>query len=102
MGIIFTEFFIHMKLEILTEKCLNENYSRVWVDKHLFVVFSIRNCLKNGDAYAPLILKFTIQYAFRRFQVKNDSFTILLYISAFDVCCDFNILYGRLYIIKKI
>jgi len=49
-----------MKLEILTEKCLNENYSRVWVDKHLFVVFSIRNCLKNGDAYAPLILKFTI------------------------------------------
>jgi len=35
-----------MKLVRLIKMCLNETYNRVWVDKHLFDMFLIKNGLK--------------------------------------------------------
>jgi len=34
--------------------------------------------LRQGDALSPLLLKFTLEYAFKRFQVKQDGFWIML------------------------
>jgi hypothetical protein len=47
------ECVINMKLVILTKMCLNEVYNRVWVGKHMFVVFPIRNVMKKGDVLLP-------------------------------------------------
>jgi len=44
-----------MKLVRLIKMCLIETYSRVWVDKHLFDTFPIKNGLKHGDALLPLL-----------------------------------------------
>jgi hypothetical protein len=34
--------------------------------------------LKQGDALSPLLLKFALEYAFKRFQVNQDGFLIML------------------------
>ena len=44
------EYGIPMKLVRLIKMCLNENYSRVQVGKHLSDMFPIKNDLKQGDA----------------------------------------------------
>jgi len=49
------EFFMPMKLVRLIKMCLNETYNRVWVGKHLFDMFLIRNGLKRGDALLSLL-----------------------------------------------
>jgi hypothetical protein len=60
-----------MKLVRLTKMCLNENYSRVQVGKHLSDIFVIKNVLKQGDALSPLLFKFSLVYAIRRVQAKQ-------------------------------
>jgi len=40
--------------------CLNENYSRVRVGKHLPDMFLIKNSLKQGDALTPLLFNFAL------------------------------------------
>jgi hypothetical protein len=51
---ILIESGIPMKVVRLIKMCLNETYSRVWVGKHLSVVFPIRNGLKQGALW-PLL-----------------------------------------------
>ena len=50
---------------------LTETYSRVRVCKNVSDRFLIRNGLKQGDALSPLLFNFALEYAIRRFQVKQ-------------------------------
>ena len=59
-----------MKLVRLIKMCLAEAYNRVWVHKHLFDMFIIRNGLKQGDALLPLLFNFALECAIRRVQVN--------------------------------
>jgi hypothetical protein len=51
--VILIEFGIPMKLVMLIQMCVTEAYIRFRKGKHLFDTFSIRNCLKKGDALSP-------------------------------------------------
>jgi len=44
--------------------------------------------LRQGDALSPLLLKFTLEYAFKRFQVNQDGFWVMLMIFLYwaEVC----------------
>jgi hypothetical protein len=68
---ILREIGIHMKLLRLTKMCLNENYSRVRVEKHLSDMFPIRNGLKQ-DVLLPLLFIFALEHAIKRVQVNQD------------------------------
>jgi len=59
-----------MKLVKLIKMCLNEDYSRVQVGKHLSDMFSIKNGLKQ-DALLPLVFNFALEYAIRMVQVNH-------------------------------
>ena len=48
------ECVINMKLLILTKMLVNEAYKMIWVGKHVFFVFTIRNFVKIGDVLWPL------------------------------------------------
>ena len=60
-----------MKLIRLIKMCLNEDYSRVQVGKHLSDMFPIKNGLKQGGALLPLVLNFALEYAIRMVQVNH-------------------------------
>jgi hypothetical protein len=64
------DFGMPMKMVRLIKMCLNETYNRVWVGKHLFDMFLIRNGLKQRDALLPLLFNFALEYDIRRVQVK--------------------------------
>jgi hypothetical protein len=60
--IIPIEYGIPKKLVPLIKMCLNEIYSsRVRLGKHLSDTFRIRNGLKQGDAFLPLIFNFAFR-----------------------------------------
>jgi hypothetical protein len=61
-----------MKRVRLIKMCLNETYNRVWVGKHLFDMFHVRNGLKQGDALLSLLFNFPLEYSIRRVQVNQD------------------------------
>jgi hypothetical protein len=46
--------------------CLNETYSKVRIGEHLSHNFYILNCLKQGDALAPLLFNFALEYVSRK------------------------------------
>jgi len=81
--------------------CLNETSSRVWVGKHVFVMFHVKNDLKHGDALSPLLCNSALKYAIRRVQVNQDGLklngTHQLLVYADDV----NILGGSTHKIKE-
>jgi len=60
-----------MKLVRLIKMCLNENYSRVQVGKHLSDMFAIKNGLKQGDALLPLVFNFALEYAITMVQLNH-------------------------------
>ena len=68
---ILIEFGIPMKLVRLLKMCLNETYSRFRVDKHLSNMFPIKNGLKQGDAFLPLLFNFALDYAIKSIQVNQ-------------------------------
>jgi hypothetical protein len=51
---------------------MEETCSTAWMDKHFSDMFSIKNCLKQGDALAPLLFKFALEYAITTVQVNHD------------------------------
>jgi hypothetical protein len=56
---------IPMKLVRLVKMCLNETYSKVRIGKHFSDSFPTQNCLKQGNALAPLLFKVALEYAIR-------------------------------------
>jgi hypothetical protein len=90
-----------MKLVRLIKMCLNETYSRLWVGKHLSDMFHIKNGLKQGDAFLPLLFNFAVDYAIKSIQVNQDglklngTYQFLVYV--YDV----NILGSSIHNIKK-
>jgi hypothetical protein len=52
----------------LIKMCLNETYSEVRIGKHLSDTFSVQNGLKQGDALAPLLINFALEYTIRKLQ----------------------------------
>ena len=95
------EFGIAMKLVRLIKMCLNETYSRVWVDTHLSDMFHVKNGFKQGDALSPLPFNFALKYAIRRVQVHqnglklNGTHQLLVYAD------DVNILGRSVHTVKK-
>jgi len=69
---ILIEFGIPVKLVWLIKMCLTETYSRIRVGKNLTDMFPIRNSLIQGDALSPLLLNFALEYAIKRFHVKQN------------------------------
>jgi hypothetical protein len=69
---ILIEFRIPRKLVGLIKMCLNETYSRVYIDKNLSDKFTIENGLKQGDALSPLLFIFASEYAISRVQENQE------------------------------
>jgi len=69
---ILIESGIPIKLVGLIKMCLNETYSRVWAGKHLYEMFPIRNGLKKGDGFSPLLVSSPLEYAIMWVQVNQD------------------------------
>jgi hypothetical protein len=65
---ILLEFGTPKKLVRLIKICLNENYSKVQVDKLLSDKFPIQNGLKKGNSLLPLLFNFALEYAIRKVQ----------------------------------
>jgi hypothetical protein len=101
---ILIQFGILMKLVRLIKMCLNETCIRVRIEKHLSDMFPIKNSLKQGDAFSPLLFSFVLNCAIRRFQASqyglklNGRGTYQLLVYADDV----NILGRSVHAIKKI
>ena len=87
---ILIEFRIPMKLVMLIEMCLNETYSRVSVDKHMYDMLHIKSGMK-PDALSPLFFNFALEYTIRRVQVNQDylklngTHELLVYADDFNV-----------------
>jgi len=60
---IIIDFGIPVKMVRLIKMCQNETYSRVRVSKNLSDIFPIRNGLKQGDAFTPLLFNLALKYA---------------------------------------
>jgi len=68
---ILIESGICMKLVRLIKICLNETYSRVWVE-NMSDMFPFKNGLKQGDALLPLLFNFPLEYAIRMVEVNQN------------------------------
>jgi hypothetical protein len=64
-------------------------------------MFPIKNVLRQGHVLLQLLLKFLLQYAIRRVQVKQDGWKLNV-THQFVVCADYvNILGGNVHNIKE-
>jgi hypothetical protein len=86
---ILIQFGVSMKLGGLIKMCLNETYSKVCKEKHLYAKFPIQNGLKLGDALSPLLLNFALEDTIRNVQENQVGLKLSgahqLLISADDV-----------------
>jgi hypothetical protein len=69
----------------LIKMCLSETYSRVRVSKHFSDMFLIKNGLKQGDAFSPLLFIFVLYFTIRRVEVNQYGLK-LNGTSAFGLC----------------
>jgi hypothetical protein len=60
----------------VARRCLNETCSTIWLGKHLSEKFPVRNCLKQGDALAPLLFNFPLGYAISMVQENQNGFKL--------------------------
>ena len=64
-------------------------------------MFPIKNVLKQGHVLSPLLLKFVLQYAIRRVQVKQNGWKLIGTYQVVVCAVYVNILGGNLYNIKE-
>jgi hypothetical protein len=70
--ILFVSTLLYLSLSFDHSKmCLNENYSRVSVSKHMYDTLHIYSDMKQ-DAYSLWLVNFTLEYAIRGVQVKKN------------------------------
>ena len=98
---IFTEFVIPMKLVRIIKMCLNETYNRVWVGKNLSDMFPIRNDLKQGNAFSPILFNFALEYAIRKVQVNQDGLKLNGTHQVLVYADDVNIMGGSVHTVKE-
>ena len=98
---ILIEFGVPKKLVRLVKMCSTETYSRVRVGKNLSDRFPIRNGLKQGDALAPVLFNFPLEYAIRRVQVNQDGLKLNAAHQLLAYADDVNILGGSVHTVKK-
>jgi hypothetical protein len=60
--IIFSLTWYPMKLVRTIKVCVNETYSRVWVENYLSDMFLVMNGLKQGDDLLPLLFNSSLEY----------------------------------------
>jgi hypothetical protein len=75
---ILTEFGTSMNLVRLIKMCLTATYSRVWVGKHLSVIFPIENGLKQGDVLSLLLSNLALEYTISRLQAHQEGLKLLV------------------------
>jgi len=80
--------------------CLNEIHSRVWVGKNMSDMFHIRNGLKQGDAFSPILFNFALVNAIRRVQVNQDGLKLNGTHQLMVLADDVNILGGSIQMIQ--
>ena len=98
---ILIEFGIPKKRVRLIKMCLTETYSRVWMGKNLSEMFPIRNGLKQGDAFSPLLFNFAMEYAIKRVQVNQDGLKLNGKHQLLAYADDVNILGGSAHTVKE-
>jgi hypothetical protein len=81
--------------------CLSETYGTVRVGKHLSDMFPIKNCLKQGDTFSPLIFNFDLYYIFGRVQINQDGWKLNSTYQVMVYADDVYVLGERVYMIKK-
>jgi len=80
---------------------LTETYSRVRVGKNVSDSFPVRNGLKQGDALAPMLFNFALEYAIRRVQVNRDGLKLNGTHQLLAYVDDVNILAGSIHTLKE-
>jgi len=80
---------------------LTETYSRVRVSKNVSDRFPIRNGLRQGDALSPMFFNIALEYAIRRFEVKQDGLKLNGTHKLLAYADDVNILVGSIHTIKE-
>jgi hypothetical protein len=94
---ILTEFGVPMKL---TEMCLKETYSKVYIGKHLSDHFPTQNGLKL-EALQPLLSNLTLDYSIRKFKENQVGLKLngIYQLLSFDD--DVNLLQDNIHTINK-
>ena len=98
---ILIEFRIPMNLVSPIKISLKEARSRVQIGKHFSDTFPIKNGLKQGVAFSPLLFNFALAYVIRRVQVNHESFKLNGTHQLLVYADDDNILGGSIQTIKK-
>jgi hypothetical protein len=71
------------------------------VGKYSFVAFSIKSILKEGDDLSPILLKFSLEYAFRMGHINRDGLKLICTHQLSVFVADVNIFEGKLLTVKK-